>query len=114
MGGSNAVRMVIVILFGFLVAMAVMASILPAAAWDYSRRSIPVEEIQSGGPPKDGIPALFDPEFAPAREADFMRDDEKVLGFEIKGVARAYPLRILSHHELVNDQVGGEPILVSW
>ena len=43
-----------------------------------------------------------------------MRDDEKVIGLEINGVVRAYPLRILSHHELVNDQVNGEPILVSW
>lgn len=107
-------KMVTGLLLGLVLSAAVIASILPAAAWDYSRHSVPVEDIQSGGPPKDGIPALFDPKFAPAREADFMRDDEKVLGLEIKGVARAYPLRILSHHELVNDQVGGEPILVSW
>ena len=114
MKGSSAVRVVSVLLFGFLVPAVVMASVRPAAAWDYSRHSIPVEDIRSGGPSKDGIPALFDPEFAPAGEADFMRDDEKVLALEINGVARAYPLRILSHHELVNDQVDGEPILVSW
>ncbi len=107
-------RLTSVVLFGFLVPVAVIASVRPSAAWDYSRHSIPVEDILSGGPPKDGIPALFEPEFAPARKADFMRGDEKVLGLEINGDARAYPLRILSHHELVNDLVSGEPILVSW
>ncbi len=85
-----------------------------AAAWDFSGNRIPTDEILSGGPPKDGIPALFDPKFVPAGEADFMEEQEAVLGLEAGGVSRAYPLRILSWHELVNDTLGGLPLLVSW
>lgn len=82
--------------------------------WNFENHSIPVDEIISGGPPKDGIPALFSPKYVAAANASFMRDDEKVLGVFMKGVAKAYPLRIMSWHELVNDQIGDTPILVSW
>ena len=87
----------------------------PAMAdWDFSRSSVPRGEILSGGPPRDGIPALTNPKYVTSSEADFMSDDEDVLGLEMGGEARAYPLRVLSWHELVNDAIGGEPVLVSW
>ena len=82
--------------------------------WDFSRHNIPKEEIMSGGPPRDGIPALTSPGYVAASGAGFMAPDEKVLGVAVNGEARAYPLRILSWHELVNDRIGGEPVLVSW
>ena len=82
--------------------------------WDFSRHSIPLDDILSGGPPRDGIPALFDPAYLPAGKAVDMRDDEQVLGVFLNGVARAYPTRILSHQELVNDSFGDLPVLVSW
>lgn len=85
-----------------------------ALAWDFSQHSIPTEEIMSGGPPKDGIPALFSPKYVPAADASYMRDTEAVLGVVINKEAKAYPLRIMSWHELVNDRIGGVPILVSW
>ncbi len=85
-----------------------------AADWDFSRHSIPVEEIQSGGPPRDGIPALTTPRYVPAAKADFLAEGEQVLGVNLNGVARAYPTRILSWHELVNDRFGPQPVLVSW
>ena len=85
------------------------------AAWDYSKHSIPVEDIRGGGPPKDGIPALFNPDYLTANEASkLLKPDEKVLGLTLKGVSRAYPIRIMSWHELVNDEIGGIPYLVSW
>ncbi len=84
------------------------------AGWDFSRLSIPRDEIQSGGPPKDGIPALTDAKFIPAARADFLRQDDQVLGVYLNGVARAYPTRILSWHELVNDRFGDRAVLVSW
>jgi hypothetical protein len=90
---------------------------LPATAlsdWDYSRRSIDIDQIQSGGPPKDGIPALFEPKTLPARRVDFLNDNDQVLGVVHNGIARAYPTRILSWHELVNDDFAGDPLLVSW
>ena len=85
-----------------------------AADWDFSKHAIPLDEIESGGPPKDGIPALTNPKYVAAEQADFMRGGEQVLGVMLNGVARAYPTRILSWHELVNDRFGGLPVLVSW
>ena len=86
----------------------------PGAPWDYSKHSIPIQDIMSGGPPKDGIPALSSPKYVKAPDAGFMRDEEQVLGVYHNRVARAYPLRILSWHELVNDRFGNDPVLVSW
>jgi hypothetical protein len=85
-----------------------------AADWDFTKHVIPLDEIESGGPPKDGIPALTSPKYLSAGQAEFMRDNEQVLGVVLNGVARAYPTRILSWHELVNDRFGGLPVLVSW
>lgn len=89
---------------------------LPVQAdWDFSKHNIPVEDIRGGGPPRDGIPALFSPEYMTATEADkLLKPEEKVLGVTLAGVSRAYPIRIMSHHELVNDEVAGTPYLVSW
>jgi hypothetical protein len=83
-------------------------------SWDYSKTSIQVRDIVSGGPPKDGIPALLMPKFIASKKADFMKEDELVLGVYINGVARAFPTRILSWHELVNTRFGDLPVLVSW
>lgn len=87
---------------------------VPAANWDFSKSSIDTSKIQSGGPPKDGIPALFEPKTLPAKWVDFLDDEEQVLGVVHNGIARAYPTRILSWHELVNDDFDGDPLLVSW
>jgi hypothetical protein len=86
----------------------------PVFAWDFDKHSISVDEIMSGGPPKDGIPALMNPKYVSARKASFLRKDDKVIGVVLNGEARAYPLRIMSWHELVNDKVGDLSILVSW
>jgi len=84
------------------------------ADWVMDPSSIDTDRIQSGGPPKDGIPAIMEPRFLAAGEARFLAGDDMVLGLAVAGEARAYPLRILSWHELVNDTVGESPILVSW
>jgi hypothetical protein len=54
------------------------------------------------------------PKFVGAKDADFMREDENVLGVYLDGVARAFPTKILSWHELVNDRFGDSPVLISW
>ena len=65
--------------------------------------------------PRDTIPAILSPTLAPVSEASpWMESDELVLGIEIDGDARAYPIRILSRHEVVNDVVGGKPVAVTW
>ncbi|MCH7712930.1 MAG: DUF3179 domain-containing protein [Chloroflexi bacterium] len=64
---------------------------------------------------KDGIPAILNPVFLTAQEAQGnMRDGERVLGVSINGESKAYPLSLLSRHEIVNDTVGGQPVAVTW
>ena len=80
---------------------------------DFTRHSVPLEEIIPGGPRKDGIPSIDDPEFLPAAEAA-LPENEPVIGLVVDGDARAYPLRILIWHEIVNDVVGGLPVAVTY
>lgn len=81
---------------------------------DFSRHSVDYGEIMSGGPPKDGIPAIDDPKFVPVGEAKGLAPQEPVISVEIAGDARAYPLRILIWHEIVNDVIGEQPVAVTW
>jgi hypothetical protein len=81
---------------------------------DFSKRSIKWNEIMSGGPPKDGIPSIDEPQFQPVADETEVKPNEPVIGLEIGGDARAYPLRILMWHEIVNDTVGGEPVAVTY
>ncbi|MDE0656037.1 MAG: DUF3179 domain-containing (seleno)protein, partial [Acidimicrobiaceae bacterium] len=69
---------------------------------DHPEPLIDLGQIFSGGPPPDGIPPLEDPAFEPAGEVDWLAEVEPVLALEINGDARAYPLRIMTWHELVN------------
>ncbi|GAB4269706.1 MAG: hypothetical protein Kow0080_13580 [Candidatus Promineifilaceae bacterium] len=65
--------------------------------------------------PRDAIPAIDDPEFLTAEEANgFYDPDELIIGVEFNGEARAYSVPFLSNHEIVNDEVGGEKIAVTW
>ena len=72
------------------------------------------DEIRSGGPPPDGIPPIDDPRFLAVADVDFLADSEPVLALEIDGDARAYPVQIMTWHEIVNDTVGGVPVAVSY
>lgn len=81
---------------------------------DFSKSSIPLDEITSGGPPRDGIPPIDEPVFLPVAEAAGLPDTEPVIGLVIGGDARAYPLRVLIWHEIVNDEVGGVPVTVTF
>lgn len=75
---------------------------------------VPLDKIRSGGPPKDGIPSIDNPKFLKAADADFISDKDVVIGLEINGDARAYPLFILVWHEIVNDKVGNVPVAVTY
>ena len=75
---------------------------------------IRLEEIVWGGVKKDGIPALTNPKHIAAADATYLDDDELVFGIEIAGDARAYPLRILDWHEMLNDVVGGVPVTLAY
>ena len=72
-------------------------------------------EILSGGPPKDGIPALSDPSFHIVTAEDVLTPREPVITVEIEGqVPRAYPIRYLTWHEIVNDQIGETAVAVTF
>lgn len=81
--------------------------------FDLSKSEVPAEEIRPGGPARDGIPALRAPKVVSAQDAPWA-DDALVLAIAQGGEARAYPVAILDWHELVNDTLGGEPILVTY
>ena len=83
-------------------------------AFDVTRHTVTLNEIRGGGPPKDGIPALVDPAFVSPANVRELRPQDFVLGVHLGGFSKAYPIRILNWHELVNDQIGGRPILVTW
>ena len=81
---------------------------------DFSKTSIDLAEISSGGPPRDGIPAIDNPIFKPVDEIKNIADKEPVVSLEINGDARGYPIRILTYHEIVNDTVGAVPVSVTY
>ncbi|MFT4577838.1 MAG: hypothetical protein ACI9UO_000657 [Nitrospinales bacterium] len=86
------------------------------SGFDYSRHSIPLDDISDGGPGKDGIPSIDNPHFLTVAEADqsLMQSEDRVLGFVQNDQARAYPIKILNWHEIVNDRVGGSPVVISF
>jgi hypothetical protein len=71
-------------------------------------------EIVSGGPPPDGIPAIDRPRFQRVGDVGWLADREPVLALEVGGEARAYPVQILTWHEIVNDTVAGIPVAVTY
>lgn len=103
----------------YVVMLVVALSVTSALAvtrngFDLAESLVPVDEIRSGGPPRDGIPALDDPKLVRAEKADFLTGEDRVLGLERRGEARAYPIKILNWHEIVNDEVAGQPIAVTY
>ena len=83
---------------------------------DFKKTAVDLKDIISGGPPKDGIPSIDKPKFMPASRVNSqdLAPTEPVIGVVINGQAKAYPLRILTWHEIVNDELGGVPISVTY
>lgn len=119
------------VLLGMLLATAATIGVLhrgqgPASAQDlpygasewktnFKKSSVPLEQIRSGGPPKDGIPPIDKPKFEAVAEAGkWLKPKEPVVFLERGGDTRAYPLQILIWHEIVNDTVGGVPATVTF
>jgi len=76
--------------------------------------TVPAEEIRVGNPRRDGIPAIDRAQFITAEEVDFLSPDDPVIGVEINGEAKAYPLKILTWHEIVNDSLGGRAVVITY
>lgn len=82
--------------------------------FDISSASIPVAEILQGGPPRDGIPAIDQPQFVTVKEAGFLQPEDRVLGIVLEGQAKAYPINILNWHEIVNDTIDGNHFVITY
>ncbi len=108
----------LLLLGAWLYATTAHAQFLASDLWpntDFSKTLVDLSEIQSGGPPKDGIPAIDKPRFVSSEEADAWLDKrEPVIAVSINGKSRAYPLQILMFHEIVNDELNGTPITVTF
>lgn len=102
---------------GLQTALAFLNTTEPDQAVDLSELPAPaikLTELWRGGPPPDGIPPIDEPVMIPIAEVDFLADTEPVITIEVNGEARAYPIQILIWHEIVNDQIGGTPVTVTY
>ncbi|TYO67563.1 DUF3179 domain-containing protein [Bradyrhizobium hipponense] len=107
--------------------MAIGGGVAEPASWraewphtDFSHHTVPLNELKSGGPPKDGIPSIDTPRFERLNDgtasgwATRIGNTEPVISLVIRDDARAYPLSVLIWHEIVNDIVGGTPVAVTY
>ncbi len=81
---------------------------------DFSKTVVPINEITAGGPPRDGIPSIDKPNFIEAMSVDTLSKKEAVVSIEVNEDVRAYPLRFLIWHEIVNDSVGKTPVAITY
>lgn len=81
---------------------------------DFDQHSVPYSEIISTLVRKDGIPPIDDPKFMSVSEITGIGAQEPVIGLEVNGIARAYPLGILTWHEIVNDRFGDVPVTITY
>jgi hypothetical protein len=82
---------------------------------DLTNATVDLSTLRPGGPPKDGIPSIDNPSFVSIEAASRWIDPkEPVIAIQMNGVAKAYPLQILTHHEIANDEIGGTPVAVTF
>jgi hypothetical protein len=76
--------------------------------------AVPVEHLVRAAPAKDSIKSLDAPVFVAARDCDFLADEDELFSITRDGITRAYPLRVLVWHEVVNDRIGDQPIVLTY
>ena len=112
--------LILLTLLLFALATGIFAQEAPAALraqfdTDFSRRVISFDEILSGGPPKDGIPSIDNPQFVSVEKAgERLSSREPVIAVRNNETTKLYPLQILTYHEIVNDEIGGLPVAVTY
>jgi len=79
-----------------------------------TKKSVPLSDLHQGCPARDCIPSIDDPRYLSAEDATHVADDDLVITLSYKGEYRAYPSKILDHHEIVNDTIGGDPLAITW
>lgn len=102
-------------LAGWVLALVIGNSFAQAKnGFNLSNAIIPVDKILHGGPAKEGIPAIDKPKFIKASQVKFLKSTDTVIGLHYAGKVRAYPISILNWHEIVNDNINGDVIVVSY
>ena len=76
--------------------------------------SIPDNQVFDGGPGKDGIPALVNPQMITASQAVYLDNSDLVIGYKVGDDIRAYPHKILDWHEIINDDIAGQPLAITY
>ncbi len=104
---------------GFPVLLFLFILVLPEGSrarngFNLTKAIIPISEIYQGGPPRDGIPSLDTPVFENVDEVDWLNDEDLIVAVGVGEDHRAYPLRILVWHEIVNDTVGETPLAITY
>lgn len=91
-----------------------VASAAPHNGFDLSNSLIDTDSILIGGPPRDGIPAIDHPKFIKASTARNLQANDRILGIQLNGISKAYPIGILNWHEIVNDEINGTPFAITY
>ena len=100
--------------YGYLSALLALAlAVGPVGAGRYDEPGFLLDHLVSGGPPKDGIPALTNPAFVAPGEIGYVQEDDVVMGLVINGEPRAYPHNIGWWNEIINDRAGNQSVTVS-
>lgn len=110
-------RLSYIIIFLFGISLSTYGQSQKLSGWETNtdKAVIELDELKRGGPPKDGIPSIDDPQFISPREAEsWIADKEPVIVVEYENAVRAYPLQVLIWHEIVNDRINGDPVLVTF
>ena len=102
------------VLIGALLPGATLLAATNKNGFDYADALVPADEIHWGGVRRDGIPAIRNPKFLAAGDVKFLRGKDRVLGVIRNGIAKAYPIRIIERHEIVNDHFGDEAVVVTY
>ncbi|MEZ5038972.1 MAG: DUF3179 domain-containing protein [Saprospiraceae bacterium] len=75
---------------------------------------IPLTAIFQAGPGKEGVPSIENPHFLSAEKTDYLKDNDMVIGVSVNGIAKAYPVKIMNYHEIINDRFGEDNIAVTY
>jgi hypothetical protein len=111
----NPIRLISALAFVGALPLTAHGQSVPGWNTDFSKHTVPLDEIVSGGPPKDGIPPIDRPKFVSVAQADrWLEGREPVVVLEIEDQVRIYPIQILMWHEIVNDRVGQTPVAITF
>ncbi|MDX2506862.1 MAG: DUF3179 domain-containing protein [Gammaproteobacteria bacterium] len=106
--------LIFLIAISFIFKEQLLAAFTQNNGFDLSDSLINVQEIHHGGPAKDGIPAIDRPIYISAAQATSLMPEDRILGLSINGIAKAYPIKILNYHEIVNDFFHDQPVVITY